>query len=49
MIPEGPENYNYTEVKYRAMFYSCQRALDTCWCEKIWKQSNSSKALITTK
>jgi hypothetical protein len=31
--PEGPEKYNNTEVGYRATFYSCNTALDTCCCE----------------
>jgi hypothetical protein len=31
--PEGPEQYNNTEVKYEATFYSCQTAFDTCCCE----------------
>jgi hypothetical protein len=31
--PEGPEQYNNTEMKYGATFYSCHTALDTCCCE----------------
>jgi hypothetical protein len=33
--PEGPEQYNNTEVKYEATFYSCHTALDTCCCEVL--------------
>jgi hypothetical protein len=28
--PEGPAKYSNTEVKYRANFYGCHTALDTC-------------------
>jgi hypothetical protein len=48
--PEGPAKYNNTEVKYRATFSAATQHLTSAVLQyKIWKQSDPSEALITTK
>jgi hypothetical protein len=34
-VPEVPEKYNNTEVKYGGTFYSCHLVLDICCSENL--------------